>query len=114
MILFAGIILLLLFAATADSLGFSIRKISNRVLTPNGDNVNDKVVFTFDNDSDLEFSGNIFDLTWSLVTHMSPGPNDDSLQWDGKRQGSVVRSGVYIYRIKAEDKILTGIILVIR
>lgn len=103
-------------ASWPASLEFGISRISNRVLTPNGDGKNDRVVFEFYNAADLEFSGRIFDLNWALVAHMSPGTEDDSdsLQWDGKRQGSVVPSGVYIYRIRAENKIFTGIILVIR
>ena len=120
MILFVVIILPLLFSGAAPlqcpqqhaPLGFSIREISNRVLTPNGDKKNDKVVFKFDNDADLEFSGKIFDLRGALVAYMSQGT--DSLQWDGKRNGRVVPSGIYIYRIWAQDKVFTGTLIVLR
>ena len=36
------------------------------------------------------------------------------MTWDGKADGTTVRSGVYIYKVRAEETTFTGSILVVR
>ena len=95
---------------------FDVSGMSNKVLTPNGDGVNDTVVWVFDNPKDSFFSGKIFDVRGAFVADMMPGPvAASSLMWDGKASGGgVVPRGVYVYQIKGEDKVFNGTVVVIR
>lgn len=89
--------------------------VSNRALTPNGDGLNDTVVFTFDNPKDSAFTGKLYDLRGQFVSEMRPGPvAGSSLLWDGKSGGSVVPRGVYMYQIQAEGRTFNGTVVVIR
>ncbi|MFH1723900.1 MAG: gliding motility-associated C-terminal domain-containing protein, partial [Elusimicrobiota bacterium] len=93
---------------------FDTAGVSNRLITPNGDGLNDSVVFTFDNPRDSAVSGKIFDLKGARVADMFPGPVADSLEWDARGGGQVVPGGVYIYQIEAEDSVSNGTVVVIR
>ena len=93
---------------------FDLSGISNKALTPNGDGLNDTVVFTFDNPKDSAFSGKIFDLRGALIADLTLGPVANSLMWDGKSNGRVVPRGVYIYQIQAEGRTFSGTVVVIR
>jgi hypothetical protein len=93
---------------------FDISGLSNRVITPNGDGLNDTAVFNFDNPKKSGYSGKIFDIEGAFVADMSQGPVDDSLKWDGKRDGQKVQGGVYVYQIRAEGKVFNGTLMVIR
>jgi hypothetical protein len=93
---------------------FDISGLSNRAITPNGDGLNDKAVFTFDNPRDSAFSGKIYDLNGAFVADMTNGPVANSLQWDGKAGGRPVSGGAYVYQIKAEKEMFNGTLLVIR
>jgi hypothetical protein len=98
-----------------QAFNFDISGISNRAITPNGDGLNDTVVFTFDNPHDSAFSGRIFDVRGRYVSDMAPGPvAGASLMWDAKSGGRVVPRGVYIYQIQAEGKTFNGTVVVIR
>lgn len=101
--------------ARGQGFSFDVSGVSNRALTPNGDGLNDTVVFTFDNPRDSAFSGRIFDLRGRYVSGMSPGPvAGASLLWDAKSNGRVVPRGVYIYEIRAEGRTFRGTVVVIR
>jgi len=101
--------------ARSDSFAFDLSGISNKAITPNGDGLNDTVVFTFQNPQDSAVGGKIFDMKGAFVADMSPASAVTSgLQWDGKSSGRVVPRGVYIYEIKAEGKTFTGTVVVIR
>jgi len=101
--------------ARSSGVEFDVKEISNKVITPNGDGLNDYTVFTIDNPRDSALSGKIYDLTGAFVADMKPGTQiADTLVWDGKAEGRVVPRGVYIYQIKAEDRVFNGTILVIR
>ncbi|MFA6030070.1 MAG: gliding motility-associated C-terminal domain-containing protein [Elusimicrobiota bacterium] len=93
---------------------FNAAGISNRMITPNGDGMNDVVIFTFDNPRDSQVSGKIFDLKGAEVTTMVPGPASGTLMWDGKAGGGSVPGGVYIYQIEAEGQAFNGTVVVIK
>ncbi|MCR4295734.1 MAG: hypothetical protein NUW21_09390, partial [Elusimicrobia bacterium] len=98
-----------------QAFNFDVSGVSNRALTPNGDGLNDTVVFTFDNPRDSGVSGRLYDVRGRYVCDMSPGPvAGGSLMWDGKAGGRVVPHGVYIYQILAEGKTFGGTLVVIR
>src|SRR5438552_19176046 len=79
----------------------SLTKVYPRIITPNGDGWNDKVIFQFDNPQLLPLSGKVFDIAGAAVANLKAGPNPDStLEWDGKDlNGTVVPGGIYIYSI---------------
>lgn len=97
----------------AESFSFDLSDVSNKVITPNNDGLNDVVLYRFENPRDSAFSGQIFDMTGSFVADMAVGPVANSLKWTGKANGRAVDSGVYIYKIQGEDKAFTGTIVVI-
>lgn len=100
----------------------------SRVITPNGDGVNDRFFLCFDNFSDSGVSGKIFTLLGAEVASMGPRisrapalgamcPDGDKPQfvtWDGTANGTRVRSGIYVYRVEAEGKTYAGTLLVVR
>lgn len=94
---------------------FDIAAISNKAITPNGDGLNDTVVFIFDNPMDSSFAGKIYDMRGAFVADMRTGPLlGQSLLWDGKAANQTVPGGVYVYQIKAENKVFNGTLMVIR
>ena len=88
--------------------------LTNRLITPNGDNKNDTMVFVFDNPQDKNVKGRIYDLRGALVGSMKTGPVGNSLIWDAKAGGQPVPGGVYIYQIEAEGTVYNGTVAVIR
>jgi len=101
--------------ARSAGVSFDVREMSNKVITPNGDGLNDYVVFTLDNPRYSALSGKIYDLTGAFVAEMRPGAEIGyTLKWDGKAGGSAVPRGVYVYQIKSEGKTFNGTIVVIR
>jgi len=98
-----------------SGVAFDISNLTNKMITPNGDGLNDAAVFTFDNPKDSGYSGKIFDAEGAFVTDMAEGPvSGKSLKWDGKANGRTVPGGVYAYRITAEGKVLTGTLVVVK
>jgi hypothetical protein len=98
-----------------QAFNFDVSGLFNRALTPNGDGLNDTVVFTFDNPKDSGVSGRLYDARGRYVCDMAPGPvAGASLLWDGKAGGGVVPRGVYIYQIQAEGRTFNGTVVVIR
>lgn len=93
---------------------FDVSNLTNRMITPNGDGLNDEAIFNFDNPKDSAYSGKIYDAAGAYVADMKPGPLTDSLAWDGKAGGRAVPGGVYIYQIRAEGKVFNGTLVVVR
>lgn len=119
--------LLALFGAVriqAQGGGFRFLGPISRVITPNGDGINDRTVVCFDNFSDSGVTGRIYTLLGAEVASMnwvrsaSPGCAGGSLPqhatWDGRAASGTVRSGIYVYRIEAEGRRYTGTLLVVR
>ena len=110
--------------------GFFFTEARVRVITPNGDGINDLAILCFDNPQANGVRGELFILRGRKVAEMTyvqnaavalkcptiggVTPNPEALTWDGRAGGGAVRSGVYIYVIKAEDKAVTGTLLVLR
>lgn len=113
----------------AQSGGFRFRGLLSRIVTPNGDSLNDTAIFCLDNPSDSGVEGRIFSLFGSEVAELGAPlsaaatscPQDSVipggarlLRWDGRSHGSVVHSGIYVYRIKAEGMTFSGTLVVVR
>lgn len=95
------------FAADASGL-------MNRMITPNGDGKNDKMVFIFDNPRDSAVKGKIFDLKGALVGDMRQSEVANSLEWDAKSGGRTVPGGVYVYQLESEGEIFNGTVVVVK
>jgi len=90
-----------------------------KIITPNGDGLNDFCQWTFDNPNEYAPSGEIFDIRGRKVADMKLGldisNNSGTLSWDGTDlNGRFVAPGVYIWQIKAEGKVYNGTVVVAR
>ena len=103
--------------AQARSAGavFDISNLSGRVITPNGDGLNDVAIFTYDpGPKNISPAGRVFDVRGSVVAEMLPGLVPNTLTWDGRMSGRPATSGVYAYRITGDGKTFTGTTVVAR
>jgi len=96
------------FAATE----FTLNKVWPRIFTPNNDGLNDEVYFQYDNPNKKGVVCRIFDVRGALVRQLDIGQTETSFAWDGEDQkGKVVPSGVYIYQLEAEGKVINGTVI---
>ncbi|MDX6771119.1 MAG: gliding motility-associated C-terminal domain-containing protein [Elusimicrobiota bacterium] len=94
---------------------FDLSNLSGRVVTPNGDGLNDTIIFTYDpGPNNAAVSGRIYDLNGGFVADMRPGLVPNTLVWDGKMNGRAATSGVYVYRVSGDGKTFTGTVVVAR
>lgn len=90
-----------------------------RVITPNGDGINDRIFFVVDNPTDVALEGQIYDVNSKTVSKLFISSiykfGATILYWDGTHSGgSFVPGGLYIYRIKAPKKDFTGTLVVVK
>jgi len=96
------------FAATE----FTLNKVYPRIFTPNNDGLNDVVNFEYANPNDKGVVCRIFDIRGALVRQLDIGQTETSFIWDGKDQkGKVAPSGIYIYQLEAERKVINGTVI---
>lgn len=99
----------------ADGAVFDLSNISGRVITPNGDGINDFVIFTYDpGPRNASVRGRIYDMTGAFVADMEPGLVPNTVVWNGKMNGRAAASGVYVYKIEGDGKTYTGTVVVAR
>jgi flagellar hook assembly protein FlgD len=96
--------------------GVTLTEVVPRVVTPNGDLLNDVVFFKFDNTlSGLPLETSIWDIHGAKVGDMALDSNETALTWNGKDEsGRSVPSGIYIYSIKIGKNQATGTVVVAR
>ena len=96
----------------------SLVQVYPRIITPNGDGLNDVAIFQFGEGNTLgsDVTGEIFNIRGQKVADLRTGPDPlTTLQWDGKdSDGRTVPSGIYIYQIKASGSRVNGTIVVAR
>jgi hypothetical protein len=129
MIFAAALIALVLLAvgAFAQTGGLRFFGPLSRLITPNGDQLNDKAIFCFDNPADSDITGKVYTLLGTEVATMSSRSTGTGsgcptagafkpqlMTWDGFSNGSSVRSGIYVYRISSELKVYSGTMIVLR
>lgn len=123
--------------AHAAGTDFSFKGYLSKFVTPNGDALNPRAILCVDNPKDLAVRGRVFDLRGHHVadmTHIVDTTGVDPLKpivsckaafgtpfkmqsvvWDGRSQGGeAVVSGVYVWRIEAEQSAVTGTVVVAR
>jgi len=99
----------------SDGVVFDVSNVSGRVITPNGDGLNDVLIFTYDpGPANVTPTGAVYDLHGALVSTMKPGAVPNTLTWDGSANGRAVASGVYVYQIRGDGKTFNGTIVVAR
>ncbi len=99
----------------ANGAVFDLSNISGRVVTPNGDGINDLIIFTYDpGPSNASVRGRIYDMTGSFVADMVAGAVPNTITWNGKMNGRAATSGVYVYKIEGDGKTYTGTVVVAR
>lgn len=101
----------------------------SRVITPNGDGINDFIFFCFENPQDSDISGKIYTVLGTEVASIGPRNNRTGAAvvgcpasiiraqystWNGLADNTRVGSGVYVYRIKSEDQVFAGTVIVVR
>ncbi len=102
--------------AASHASGLILTRVYPRIISPNSDGWNDKVVFEFDNPSAAAMSGKIYDLSNAFVAELVPGLTPDStLVWDGKDEGGkTVPGGIYLYQIDQDGTPASGSVVVAR
>lgn len=99
----------------ADGAVFDLSNVSGRVVTPNGDGLNDLIIFSYDpGPRNISARGRIYDMTGAFVADMVPGLVPNTVVWDGKMNGRSASSGVYVYKIEGDGKTYTGTVVVAR
>ena len=109
--------------------GFRFDGPLSRVITPNGDGINDIAVICFDNPSDSDVAGKVYTLWGAQVADLLPRqsatatscPAGNSrvpgktqhMDWDPRSQGQR-RGGVYVYRVQAEGMTFVGTLMVVK
>jgi len=97
------------FAATE----FTLNKVWPRIFTPNNDGLNDEVYFEYANPNRRGVVCRIFDVRGALVRQLDIGQTETSFAWDGRdEKGKVVPSGVYLYQLEGEGKVINGTVVV--
>jgi hypothetical protein len=96
----------------------------SRIITPNGDGLNDKAFFCFDNFADSDVTGTVYTLLGGQLANLQPrqnvagqqcpaGSKEQFQTWDPQTQGQV-SSGIYVYLVRAEGKTFSGTVVVVR
>lgn len=86
-----------------------------RVITPNGDGLNDTMFFNTKVDG---VTGKVFDMRGAKVADLKACPgrsnpfNDKCLFWDGKASNKAVHSGIYLYDLNGQGTHFTGTVVV--
>lgn len=103
------------------SLAFGLQKenVYPRIVTPNGDGLNDRIFFRLDNPNNASVEGVVYDVTGREVASLrmphSTTETQTTLVWEGRDDaGAAVPSGEYVYRLKGEGKSFTGLVAVAR
>lgn len=101
--------------------GFSFKESTpTKIFTPNGDGFNDTYTLTFDNPAgNLLSQKKIYDITGAEIADFQVMGEETAqvinLVWNGKdKDGTTVRSGIYIYQVQSEGKVINGTIVVAR
>ncbi|MBA7532011.1 hypothetical protein ES705_24237 [subsurface metagenome] len=91
---------------------FTLNKVYPRIFTPNNDGLNDVVNFEYANPNEKGVVCRIFDIRGALVRQLDIGQTETSFAWDGKdEKGRVALSGVYIYQLEGEGKVVNGTVI---
>ena len=87
-----------------------------RTITPHDPTQNNRVFFFFENPTDEDVSGTIYDLRGAKVRDIqvdSLSPTTNCMVWDGRdSRGNIAHGGIYLYKIRAGKAATTGTVVV--
>ncbi|MFA5859235.1 MAG: hypothetical protein WC955_09225 [Elusimicrobiota bacterium] len=103
----------------ADKL--TLMRVVPKIITPNGDNLNDKVFFYLEDPNMLDLAVRIYDVNSAVVADnleivtRVKGQALTVLSWNGTdKDENTVAPGTYFYQIISDGKVLNGVIVVAR
>ncbi|MFA5975340.1 MAG: gliding motility-associated C-terminal domain-containing protein [Elusimicrobiota bacterium] len=89
-------------------------QMSGRVLTPNGDGINDAVTFNIQSDQESSAQATVINVQGRRVVTLLPEASG-RYQWNGRDEtGRVVESGVYLVQIVQNSSLFNGVVAVAR
>ena len=89
-------------------------QMSGRILTPNGDTINDSVGFSIPEFASGTPRAEVYNLRGQRVARLSP-VSPTELRWDGHdAAGRAVESGVYLVQISEDAALWSGVVAVAR
>jgi len=87
-------------------------QMSGRVLTPNGDGINDSVAFNLPASETGIPHAQVYDVRGRRVAELLPS-SSNQMRWDGRDYaGRVVASGVYLVQISEDAALWNGVVAV--
>jgi hypothetical protein len=87
-------------------------QMSQRILTPNGDGINDRVVFHVTAPAEGSIDTSVVNSRGRRIAGLIPGAQGH-FEWDGKdSQGRIVASGVYLVQISQGPGLWNGVVAV--
>ena len=99
----------------ADNLNeFTLNAVIPKIFTPEEINsLINNIKFYFENPNFVEVTIRIFDINGAVVMKNLRREGENVMVWDGKDiNGDIVKGGIYIYQVEAENKIINGTIVV--
>jgi fibronectin type 3 domain-containing protein len=95
---------------------FGVASVEPKIFSPDeSDSVVSRVRFFIDNPGSSEITARIFDRKGQLIKANLPRELETVIYWDGRDvNGKVVPSGIYIYQIEADNKVINGTVVVAR
>jgi len=111
---------ILLFAAMFCALPCHSFEIKNewiypKIITPNGDNRNDRFFIRFTNPYDNEIQAAVYSLRGTKIAVLPIAATEDYFYWDGTdTSGNTVDAGAYLFQVSGEGEIFNGVVIVAR
>ncbi len=107
------------FAIAEDNQSLSDKYVLSTGFSPDGDGVNDTIIFNIPVSTEKKISIEIYDIKGKLVKVVQPEiniqPPGSVLEWDGRDdKGDLLPPGVYIYKIRIGSDTKKGIFTLIR
>ena len=96
--------------------GITMTEVAPRIVTPNGDAMNDKIFFRFDTSvTGIPIETSVFNVNGAKIASLIADATGDFMTWDGRDEnGNTVPAGIYIYSIQIGKNFATGTVVVAR
>ncbi|OGS52971.1 MAG: hypothetical protein A3J79_12730 [Elusimicrobia bacterium RIFOXYB2_FULL_62_6] len=94
--------------------GFSILSVWPKIITPNGDGINDEFNYTFENPTTDKAEGAVFGIDGRRVAAMV-SKTDSWLAWQGADDNAnPLAPGLYVYQVRCGAKVYNGTVVIAR
>lgn len=89
-------------------------RMQGRIVTPNGDGINDGVTFDLVSPANQGLDSEIYSMQGRRVGHLAR-VTEQQMRWDGRdMQGRTVESGIYVVQIRDGNALWSGVVSVAR